>query len=121
MKTILKIILLSFLIVGCTEKTMNRTELYQSVDNGLRTFNSHTGKPYTGIGVLNNGPFDYNRTIETNYDDGYIVRIVWIDSKGRIRADLKSKKDGTRTGELYYNENGDIVSKREFYRPKNEQ
>ncbi|WP_321426429.1 hypothetical protein [uncultured Bacteroides sp.] len=123
MKTNFKLILFLALIISysCSEIKKNvsseirknaDTELYLNADQ-YRTYDSSTGKPFTGIGVRK-GSNEYCTTIEIKYEDGYGIETKYIDSKGKIAAIFRCDKDCNPTGELYYDYNGNAITKEEF-------
>ena len=125
MKTTVKLILFLALIssFSCSESNSNirknaDTELFFNAEQ-FRTYDSSTGKPFTGIGVRK-GLYEYCTSIEVKYEDGYGLETKYIDSKGRIAAIFRTDKDSNPTGELYYDYNGNAITEDEFYKLRQE-
>lgn len=125
MKTTVKLILFLALIssFSCSNSNSNirknaDTELFFNAGQ-YRTYDSSTGKPFTGIGVRK-GFYEYCTTIEVKYEDGYGLETKYIDSKGQITAILRNDKNNNPTGRIFYDYDGNPITEDEFNKLRRE-
>lgn len=108
----LLIIMALILVNGCGETKRSKNELYFDAENFI-TYDSNTGKPFTGI-EIKTGPYPWNKIIENKYVDGKGVQYTWKNKEETTRAIFKYDGNSNVVGELYYNNSGQLVSESEW-------
>lgn len=81
-----------------------------------RTYLSKTGKPFTGkvVDYNDSESIKINAVAEITYEDGNILEAKAIHKSVKIIAVTKYDSEGNRIGLVYYDLDGNSISKEEF-------